>query len=157
MNNIDHPNIIKMLDCYETAENYFIILEYMRGGELFERIIEKENFTEKEAKMILKTVLHSLLYCHSKGIIHRDLKPENILYASEDDDSLLKIADFGVSKILTNPKELISTVIGSSSYVAPEVMKGFKYTAKCDVYAIGNIFYTCLCGYPPFDEEDEDY
>ena len=157
MNNIDHPNIIKMLDCYETDDNYFIILEFMRGGELFERIVEKESFTEKEAMKILKTMLYALQYCHSKGIIHRDLKPENILYETEDDDSLLKIADFGVSKILTNPKELISTVIGSSSYVAPEVIRGFKYTSKCDIYAIGNIFYTCLCGYPPYDEDSPDY
>ena len=157
MNQIDHPNVIKMLDCYETEENYFIVLEFMKGGELFEWIIEKEQFTEAEAVNVLRTMLHAVSYCHSKGIIHRDLKPENILYETEDEDSLLKIADFGVSKILTNPKELISTVIGSSSYVAPEVTQGFKYTAKCDVYAIGNIFYTTLCGYPPFDEDDENY
>ena len=153
MNIIDHPNIIKMLDCYETDENYFIVLEYMRGGELFEKIIEKEFFTEEEAVNVLNTLLDAVGYCHSKGIIHRDLKPENILYESEEEDSLLKIADFGVSKILNNPKELISTVIGSSSYIAPEVLQGFKYTSKCDIYAIGNIFYIILCGYPPFDEE----
>lgn len=154
---IDHPNIIKMLDCYETDENYFIVLEFMRGGELFERIIEKEFFTEEEAVNVLNTLLDAVRYCHSKGIIHRDLKPENILYETEEEDSLLKIADFGVSKILNNPKELISTVIGSSSYVAPEVLKGFKYTSKCDIYAIGNIFYIILCGYPPFDEENGNY
>ena len=154
MNKIDHPNIIKMIDTYENKENFFIILEFMRGGELFERIVEKEYFSEKEAIKVLRILLDAVGYCHKKGIIHRDLKPENILYENEEENSLLKIADFGVSKILNNPKELTSTIIGSSTYVAPEVMSGKRYTNKCDIYAIGNIFYTVLCGYPPFDEED---
>jgi serine/threonine protein kinase len=156
MSIIDHPNIIKMLDCYETDENYFIVLEYMRGGELLERIIEKESFSEEEAINVLKVLLDSVNYCHMKGIIHRDLKPENILYETEEDDSLLKIADFGVSKILNNPKELISTVIGSTNYIAPEVLQGFKYTAKCDIYALGNILYILLSGYSPFEENDQN-
>ena len=102
-------------------------------------------------------MIDALRYCHSKGIIHRDLKPENILYESEEEDSLLKIADFGVSKILNNPKELTSTIIGSGNYIAPEVTSGKKYTSKCDIYAVGVIFYTTLCGYPPFDDEEPDY
>ncbi len=155
MNNIDHPNVIKMLDCYETSENYFIVLEYMRGGELFERIIDKDHFSEQEAADVLKTLVDAINYCHSKGIIHRDLKPENILYESEEEESLLKIADFGVSKIVNNSNDLLSTVIGSGNYVAPEVLKGFKYTSKCDIYALGNIFYIILCGYPPFEENEK--
>lgn len=129
----------------------------MRGGELYEWILEKEFFSEKEAVKVLLILLDTLRYCHSKGIIHWDLKPENILYESEDDGSILKIADFGVSKILNNPKELTSTIIGSSNYMAPEIFKGMKYTNKCDVYALGIVFYTMLCGYPPFDEENPNY
>lgn len=154
MSLIDHPNVIKMIETYETIDNYFIVLEFMKGGELYERIVEKEVFTEKEAVLVLHTLIDALCYCHKKGIIHWDLKPENLLYETEDEDSLLKIADFGVSKILNNPKELASTVIGSGNYVAPEVTSGKKYTSKCDIYASGIIFYTTLCGYPSFDDEE---
>lgn len=146
-----------MLDCYISEDQIFIVLEFMQGGELFERICEKEFYSEKEALNVLSILLDALNYCHSKGIIHRDLKPENILYESDSDNSVIKIADFGVSKVLNNPKELISTIIGSPSYQAPEMLEGKKYTAKCDIYALGNIFYTTLCGFPPFDDEEENY
>lgn len=122
MNSIDHPNIVKMIEIFETKENIFIVLEFMKGGELYERIIEKEIFTEQEAISALLPLLDALRYCHSKGIIHRDLKPENILYETEDEHSIIKIADFGVSKILNNPKELTSTIIGTNNYMAPEVL-----------------------------------
>lgn len=111
-----------MKEFYESEDSYFIVLEFMKGGELYERIVDKEFYTEKEAIEVLKTLVDALHYCHNKGIIHRDLKPENLLYETEDEDSLLKIADFGVSKILNNPKELTSTIIGSGNYIAPEII-----------------------------------
>ena len=83
MEKIDHPNIIKMIDAYENKENFFIVLEFMKGGELFERIVEKEKFSEKEAIKVLRVLLDAVGYCHRKGIIHWDLKPENILYETE--------------------------------------------------------------------------
>ena len=97
----------------------------------------------------------TLKYCHNMGIVHRDLKPENILYESESENSILKLADFGVSKILTNPSEMISTVVGTTNYQPPELIKGKKYNEKCDVYALGTIFYILLCGYPPFDDSNK--
>lgn len=151
---LDHPNIVKMIDHSETRKNFYIVLEYMEGGELFDRIIEDGSFSESCAVAILKILVEVIKYCHSFNVVHRDLKPENILFESDGPNSILKIADFGVSRILTNPKEMLSTVVGSTSYQAPEVIIGDRYSPNCDIYALGIIFYILLCGFPPFDDEN---
>ena len=153
---IDHPNVVRMLDSAETDREIFVVLEYMRGGELFDRIVERGCFSQAEAATDLKTLVEAVRYCHSNGIVHRDLKPENILYDSEGPNGVLKIADFGVSRVLTHPQELLSTIVGSVTYQAPEVLAGQKYSDKCDIYSLGCILYTLLCGFPPFDDERPD-
>lgn len=100
---LDHPHVLKLYEYFEDSRNVYLVTEICRGGELFDRIIEAEFFSEKVASKIFKQILQSLNYCHSQGIAHRDLKPENFLFESKDQDSDLKIIDFGLSKIIRNP------------------------------------------------------
>jgi len=97
---LDHPHVLKLYEYFEDKKNIYLVTELCRGGELFDRIIEAEFFSEKEAARIFKQILQSLNYCHKQNIAHRDLKPENFLFETTDADSDLKIIDFGLSKVL---------------------------------------------------------
>lgn len=96
---LDHPHILKLYEYFEDDQNFHVITELCTGGEMFDRIIEKEFYTEAEAAHAFKQFMLGINYCHSKGIVHRDLKPENFLYETKDADSDVKIIDFGLSKI----------------------------------------------------------
>lgn len=101
------------------------MLELLAGGELFDRIVEKESYSEKEAAETIRPLVDALRYCHELGIIHRDLKPENILYQSDEDSSIIKITDFGLARFVQN--ELATTACGTPNYVAPEIIEGNGY------------------------------
>ena len=96
---LDHPHILKLYEFFEDDKNFYIITELCTGGELFDKIIEKEFYTEHEASKVFKQFMLGINYCHSNGIVHRDLKPENFLYETKDVNSDIKIIDFGLSKI----------------------------------------------------------
>lgn len=120
---LDHPNIIKLFDVYdEDAVMCYLVMEYAVGGELFDRIIAKEYYTEAEAKKVVKVVAKVLAYCHREGVTHRDLKPENLLYADESPDAVIKIADFGFAKLVTAETNM-STMCGTPGYYAPEIVR----------------------------------
>jgi len=149
---IDHPNIIKLFEVYETDDHIYLILELMKGGELFDRIVDLEFFTEKEAKEVILPIIDAVNYCHELDIIHRDLKPENLLYESEDEGALIKISDFGLARFLS-ASNFATTACGTPGYVAPEILMSKKYGKEVDVWSIGIIMYILLCGYPPFFSE----
>jgi len=149
---IDHPNILNLLDVYSEESSYYLVTELLEGGELFDRIIEKEYYPEKEARDLVKLLLEAMAYCHSKNIAHRDLKPENLLLTSKTDDASIKIGDFGFAKAYSGGSEL-QTACGTPGYVAPEILEGKPYDSKVDVWSIGIITYTLLCGYPPFHDD----
>lgn len=120
---LDHPNIIKLFDVYdEDSEMCYLVMEYAVGGELFDRIIAKEYYTEAEAKKVVKVVAKVLAYCHSEGVTHRDLKPENLLYSDETESAAIKIADFGFAKLVTAETNM-STMCGTPGYYAPEIVR----------------------------------
>jgi len=146
---IDHPNIIKLYDYFETHSKYYLIFELATGGELFNRICDQGTFTEKDAAIIISTTLASVAFLHSKGIVHRDIKPENLLFKDEGVDKLV-LVDFGISKIIEDPSDLLTTICGSPGYTAPEILKGKKYSKPVDLWSIGVITYILLCGYSPF-------
>jgi calcium-dependent protein kinase len=154
---LNHPNILKLYEYfYDEKENIYIITEYIRGEELFNKIQQVHRFNEEEAAIIIKSVLQAITYCHSRGIIHRDLKPENILIptgSSKIDYTLLKIIDFGAS-VLKKDDGKISFRFGTPYYIAPEVLQE-SYNEKCDVWSIGVILYLLLVGQAPFDGEDD--
>ena len=155
---LNHPNILKLYEYfYDEKENIYIITEYIRGEELFNKIQQVHRFHEEEAAIIIKSILQAITYCHSRGIIHRDLKPENILIptgSSKIDYTLLKIIDFGAS-VLKKDDGKISFRFGTPYYIAPEVLQE-SYNEKCDVWSIGVILYLLLVGQAPFDGEDDN-
>eukprot|EP01039_Chlorochromonas_danica_P007127 gene7127-7880_t len=150
---VNHPNIIKMMGLYETKSHIYIVMEMLKGGELFERIVGRPRFTEMEAAKLMRPLLESVAYLHDLGIVHRDLKPENILCGEELED--LKIADFGLSKMIL-PKEKMDAACGTLSYVAPEVLTMQGYGKEADLWSVGVILFLLLCGKLPFDGDDHN-
>ena len=155
---LNHPNILKIFEYYyDEKKNIYIIMEYIRGEELFNKIQEVGQFSEVDAAIITKSILQAITYCHLRKIIHRDLKPENILVptgSSKMDYTLLKIIDFGAS-ILKKDDGKISFRFGTPYYIAPEVLQE-SYNEKCDVWSIGVIAYLLLTGQAPFEGEDDN-
>ena len=150
---MNHPNIIKTYKIIENDKNYFIIMEYCQGGELFNYIVDKEKLDEDEASMFFYQLINALEYIHSLGIAHRDLKPENLLLI---DNKIIKIIDFGLSNYF-NGEHNLETPCGSPSYASPEIIKGETYNGFCiDIWASGIIMFAMLCGYLPFDDDDEE-
>jgi calcium/calmodulin-dependent protein kinase I len=148
-----HPNIVELADVYEDRLKVYLVMELVTGGELFDRIVEKGSYTEKDASSLIKQVLEAVDFMHDKGVVHRDLKPENLLYYSPAEDSKIMISDFGLSK--TEDSGTMATACGTPGYVAPEVLAQKPYGKEVDVWSIGVIAYILLCGYPPFYDEND--
>lgn len=148
-----HPNIVQLMDTYEDLEHVYLVIELVTGGELFDRIVEKGSYTEKDAADLIRQVLEAVDYMHEQGVVHRDLKPENLLYFSQDEDSKIMISDFGLSKM--EDSGIMATACGTPGYVAPEVLAQKPYGKAVDVWSIGVIAYILLCGYPPFYDEND--
>lgn len=148
-----HPNIVQLMDTYEDPEHVYLVIELVTGGELFDRIVEKGSYTEKDAADLIRQVLEAVDYMHEQGVVHRDLKPENLLYFSQDEDSKIMISDFGLSKM--EDSGIMATACGTPGYVAPEVLAQKPYGKAVDVWSIGVIAYILLCGYPPFYDEND--
>jgi len=157
---VDHPNIVKLVDVYEDAKNFSLVMELMRGGELFDVLMEREQFSEKEARDIIAPIIDAINYLHSLGIIHRDIKPENLLFSSKDiETAVIKVADFGFARFVQEEDKdgLATTVCGTPNYVAPEVLEQKPYGTPCDSWSIGVVLYILLCGCPPFSGDDENH
>nr|XP_057908356.1 calcium/calmodulin-dependent protein kinase type 1D-like isoform X2 [Doryrhamphus excisus] len=150
---IKHENVIGMEGFYESLTHFYLVMQLVSGGELFDRILDRGVYSEMDASCVIQQVLHAVSYLHQNDIVHRDLKPENILYYSPDKDSKIMISDFGLSKMVD--KGIMSTACGTPGYVAPEVLAQKPYSKAVDCWSIGVITYILLCGYPPFYEESE--
>lgn len=156
MNQIDHPHCVRMYECYESPEKIYMILEMLSGGELFDRIIAKSYFGEEMAAKIVRDIAAAVNYLHVKNIAHRDLKPENLIYQTEDEDSPVKIADFGLGKIGWHAcAPALRTKCGTPGYTAPEILLGQPYDCRVDNWSLGVVLYVLLCGFPPFFHEKE--
>ncbi|KAM9328137.1 calcium/calmodulin-dependent protein kinase type 1D isoform 1-T1 [Pholidichthys leucotaenia] len=151
---IKHENIVALEDIYESPDHLYLIMQLVSGGELFDRIVEKGFYTEKDASTLIRQVLDAVNYLHKMGIVHRDLKPENLLYFNAQDESKIMISDFGLSK-MEGSGDVMSTACGTPGYVAPEVLAQKPYSKAVDCWSIGVIAYILLCGYPPFYDEND--
>jgi len=168
---LDHVHVVRLHAFYEDEDAFYIVTELMTGGELFDRIVVRTVYGEKEARDIVRTMAEALGYMHESGIVHRDLKPENILLSSADEArALIKIADMGFAKRLPDgyvgqgywgpyrsssglaptPDIGLATSCGTPSYVSPEILLGKKYGPAVDLWSLGVISYILLCGYAPF-------
>ncbi|ETV79702.1 CAMK/CAMK1 protein kinase, variant 1 [Aphanomyces astaci] len=153
---MNHPNVIKLHAVYSEPDMFILITEFVEGGELFDRIVDKTFYTEREARDVVKGLLHVTAYCHAANIVHRDLKPENILLVHRDDDASFKLADFGFAQRIDLSKSHLVTQCGTPGYVAPEVLRGKAYGNGVDIWSIGVITYILLCGYPPFHNDNRN-
>jgi len=151
---LDHPNIVHFRDWFESRDKYFIVTQLATGGELFDRICQYGKFTEKDASQTIRQILGAVDYLHERNIVHRDLKPENLLYLTSEPDSPLVLADFGIAKMLDSPSEVLTSMAGSFGYAAPEVMLKKGHGKAVDMWSMGVITYTLLCGYSPFRAEN---
>jgi len=149
---VHHPNIIQLKEMVDTKDKIYFVMELVTGGKLFDRIVEKGSYSEDDAKELVRKIVSAVEYLHSKGIAHRDLKPENLLVKSLENDTEVKIADFGLSKIIDQEK-MMQTACGTPGYVAPEVLQAEGYGDEVDMWSIGVITYILLCGFPPFYSE----
>ena len=148
-----NPFVIKVYKIYEDKNNFLIIMEYCEGGELFNYIVKKKRLSEEEASYFFFQLINGIEYIHSKGIAHRDLKPENLLLSK---NKILKIIDFGLSNFYDGTKRL-QTPCGSPCYASPEMVKGKRYDGfNIDIWAIGVILFAMLCGYLPFEDDEND-
>ncbi|KAG7386188.1 hypothetical protein PHYPSEUDO_000509 [Phytophthora pseudosyringae] len=153
---MNHPNIMILHDFFVEEKFYYLVTEFMEGGELFDRIVEKSYYNEREARDLVKLLLEAIKYCHDANIVHRDLKPENLLLTSKNDDASIKLADFGFAKRIEFDSEGLVTACGTPGYVAPEILEGKPYGKTVDIWSIGVITYILLCGYPPFHDDNHN-
>jgi len=151
---LQHDYIMRLYDVFDEGQSIFLVTEKLVGGELFDRIVDKTQYTEKEARDVAKVLFEALAYCHQKRVAHRDLKPENLLLLSRENDTQVKLADFGFAKVC-EPGSKLRTPCGTPSYVAPEILKGRSYGVPVDMWSIGVIMYIVLCGYQPFVDDDQ--
>ncbi|XP_076157895.1 serine/threonine-protein kinase DCLK3 [Alosa pseudoharengus] len=142
-----HPKVVHLLRCHHTNTHVYLIMELASEGDLFDAIVTSVKFSEVCAAGMLKDISDALQFIHSRSIVHRDIKPENLLVHRHDDAVTLKLADFGLALVVTEP---LYTICGTPTYVAPEILAETGYGVAVDVWAMGVILYILLCGFPPF-------
>eukprot|EP01114_Cavostelium_apophysatum_P001040 TRINITY_DN1089_c0_g1_i1.p1 TRINITY_DN1089_c0_g1~~TRINITY_DN1089_c0_g1_i1.p1 ORF type:complete len:345 (-),score=100.48 TRINITY_DN1089_c0_g1_i1:89-1123(-) len=153
MKKVSHPNVLNLEEVYETDDTIALVMELVNGGELFYKIVEKGNYSEKDAAKIVRQMCKGVEYLHEQGIAHRDMKPENLLCATDTREEYkpfrVVIADFGLSKAFN--EEALATSCGTPDYVAPEVITAEgTYDKSVDMWSCGVITYVLLCGFSPF-------
>ncbi|XP_060188252.1 calcium-dependent protein kinase 21-like [Lycium barbarum] len=147
------PNIVEFKGAYEGRQSVHLVMELCAGGELFDRIIARGYYSEKDAAEIIRQIVNVVNICHFMGVMHRDLKPENFLLTSKVENAMLKATDFGLSVFIEEGK-VYRDIVGSAYYVAPEVLRR-SYGKEADVWSAGVILYILLSGVPPFWAETE--
>ncbi|KAG5045405.1 hypothetical protein AAZX31_06G087900 [Glycine max] len=149
---VRHPYVVRLHEVLASRTKIYIILEFITGGELFDKIIHHGRLSEADSRRYFQQLIDGVDYCHSKGVYHRDLKPENLLLNSLGN---IKISDFGLSAFPEQGVSILRTTCGTPNYVAPEVLSHKGYNgAVADVWSCGVILFVLLAGYLPFDELD---
>lgn len=150
MKRVKHKYCVSLEDIYETSNHLYLVLEYCKGGELFDMICKYNHFTEHQATKVISQVTNALQYLHNMGVVHRDIKPENILLLESNPDSIVKLTDFGLANRLDGADLKFKTSCGTLYYAAPEVLGPNMYDEKIDYWSMGVVMYVLLVGYLPF-------
>ncbi|XP_073335773.1 serine/threonine-protein kinase DCLK1a isoform X1 [Pagrus major] len=151
---VKHPNIVLLIEEVDTYNELYLVMELVKGGDLFDAITSANRYTERDASGMLYNLANAIKYLHSLNIVHRDIKPENLLvYEHADGSKSLKLGDFGLATVVDGP---LYTVCGTPTYVAPEIISETGYGLKVDIWAAGVITYILLCGFPPFRGSSDD-
>lgn len=145
--------VVELVGAYEGNKHVYIVMELLAGGELFDRIVEKGKYSEKDASETLRTIVETVQYCHELSVMHRDLKPENFVLKTKDRDSPVCAIDFGLSTFFRD-NQVFGDLVGSPYYVAPEVLRR-RYGREADIWSCGVILYILLSGVPPFWAQTE--
>uniref|UniRef100_A0AAY4AT09 Serine/threonine-protein kinase DCLK2 n=1 Tax=Denticeps clupeoides TaxID=299321 RepID=A0AAY4AT09_9TELE len=149
---VKHPNIIMLIEEVDTPTELYLVMELVKGGDLFDSITSSTKYTERDASVMVFNLAGALKYLHRMSIVHRDIKPENLLVCENPDGTKsLKLGDFGLATVVEGP---LHTVCGTPTYVAPEIIAESGYGLKVDIWAAGVITYILLCGFPPFRSEN---
>mmetsp|Transcript_37108 Transcript_37108/g.51190 ORF Transcript_37108/g.51190 Transcript_37108/m.51190 type:complete len:543 (+) Transcript_37108:95-1723(+) len=163
-----HENVVKMADFFETPREWIMVLEKITGGELLDRISERDRYREEDARKAIQETLLAVEHLHDRGVVHRDIKPENLLLLNKDDDAPIKLADFGTAHVLKDESEdgKLRLRCGTPVYAAPELIEILINTGErkgygrpVDIWGVGIIMFSILGGYPPFwaEEDQETY
>jgi len=156
-----HENIVSLRDVFDSKETLFLVMDLAEGGELFDRIIERGELSERTASTMFLSAVKGVAHLHSKHIAHLDIKPENLLLTSRNEDAGIKIADFGLALDLTDyhangqERSHVRDCVGTPAYWAPEMVKNEPFNEKVDVWSLGCVLYIMLCGYHPFDPKGD--
>ena len=164
LRDMNYRGIIRLVDVFEDDECVHLVTDLCAGGSLFDRIIKKKVggdgggrrrcFAEGDASRIVREILGAVSYMHRRGVAHRDIKPENLLFETTEEDSPVKVIDFGLAREhVGGQDEPMRDSVGSPYYIAPEVLRG-EYDRSCDLWSVGVVAYVLLCGYPPFNGAD---
>uniref|UniRef100_A0A8D3D303 Serine/threonine-protein kinase DCLK2 n=1 Tax=Scophthalmus maximus TaxID=52904 RepID=A0A8D3D303_SCOMX len=149
---VRHPSIIELIEVDETPSQLFLVMELVKGGDLFDAITSSTKYSERDASAMVFNLAGAIKYLHRMNIVHRDIKPENLLVCEYPDGTKsLKLGDFGLATVVDGP---LYTVCGTPTYVAPEIIAETGYGLKVDIWAAGVITYILLCGFPPFRSEN---
>ncbi|XP_051744909.1 serine/threonine-protein kinase DCLK2 isoform X3 [Ctenopharyngodon idella] len=149
---VKHPNIIMLIEEVDTPTELYLVMELVKGGDLFDAITSSTKYTERDASVMVFDLAAALKYLHRMCIVHRDIKPENLLVCEYPNGTKsLKLGDFGLATVVEGP---LYTVCGTPTYVAPEIIAESGYGLKVDIWAAGVITYILLCGFPPFRSEN---
>ncbi|XP_018416803.1 PREDICTED: serine/threonine-protein kinase DCLK2 isoform X1 [Nanorana parkeri] len=149
---VKHPNIIMLIEEMDTITELYLVMELVKGGDLFDAITSSTKYTERDGSAMVYNLASAMMYLHSLNIVHRDIKPENLLVCEYPDKTKsLKLGDFGLATVVDGP---LYTVCGTPTYVAPEIIAETGYGLKVDIWAAGVITYILLCGFPPFRSEN---
>ncbi|KAJ5643664.1 uncharacterized protein N7484_006171 [Penicillium longicatenatum] len=179
---LDHENVVRLIDSFESIQYHYMLLELCPGGELYDQIVKFASLSEQMARHVIRQVANAVAYLHdTMGVVHRDIKPENVLFypnsstpreeskttrpgdeeeavaiaeVGSSDIGVVKLADFGLSKVICDVPA--ATPCGTMSYAAPELFRQHKYTTSVDMWALGCLLFTMLAGFPPFYHEDLD-
>lgn len=146
---LQHGHIVRIYELYKEPKHFFVVMEKLEGGELFDRLCEIQTYCEKDARDAMRVVFDAVAYCQSQRVAHRDLKPENLLLRDVNDHKSIKLADFGFAKVAEIPNSL-TTLCGSPMYTAPEIINYEPYDYRADNWSLGVILFAVLSGYPPF-------